>query len=267
MERRQVLKGAGGLCAAVLLAPFAGRATEPLTVAAALNKAGRQRMLAQRAAKAWLMLGLGILPSQARTLLDESTARFDAQLAELRAFTPNAAVGPALARLDQEWGPCRVLLARTPTRPLALEVYVAGELVQDAAHQLTLAYEKSASTAGERRVNLAGRQRMLSQRMAKFYLFQAWDINGRAAGMELNWARAEFSSGMHQLYNATRGLPGIRAPLAELDRQWVGYRDALTPDRTGPQPARLAAVAEYSEQILTTAEQLVALFEQHATTG
>lgn len=267
MERRLILKAAGGLCAVALLAPFAGRAAAPLTVAAALNMAGRQRMLAQRAAKAWLMLGLGTLPAQGRALLDESTARFDTQLAELRAFTPNSAVDPALARLDPEWERYRALLAKAPTRPLALEVYVAGELVQDAAHQLTLAYEKSASTAGERRVNLAGRQRMLSQRMAKFYLFQAWDINARAARMELNWARAEFSSGMHQLYNATHEIPGVRAPLAELDRQWLAYRDALATDRPGPRPVALAAVAEYSEQILTTAERLVALFEQHATAG
>jgi len=229
MERRLILTGAAGLGALALLAPLAGWSDPPQTVAAALNKAGRQRMLVQRAAKAWLLLGLGVLPAQARTLLAESIALFDAQLDELRRFLPNDAVGPALARLGQEWERCRALLAMPPTRPLALELYVAGELAQDAAHQLTLTYEKSARTAAERRVNVAGRQRMLSQRLAKFYLFEAWDINRGAARMELNWARAEFSSGMHQLYSAATEIPGLRAPLAELDRQWIAYRDALAP--------------------------------------
>lgn len=267
MERRLILKGACGLWAAAVVVPFAGQAATPRTVAAAVNIAGRQRALTQRAAKAWLMTGLGVTPPQARALLAESTALFERQLVELRAFAPNAGVGPALIRLAPAWERYRALLALPATRPLATDVYAASELVQEAAHRLTLAYENSADTPAGRRVNVAGRQRMLSQRMAKFYLFQAWDINRNAARMEVNLGRAEFSSGMHQLYNASADIPGLRAPLALLDRQWIGYRDALASDPVGSTPAALAAVAEQSERILATTEQIVAVIEQHAATA
>lgn len=264
MERRLILRAAGGLGVAALLAPFAGRAAPPATVPAALNKAGRQRMLVQRASKAWLMLGLGTVPPRARALLAESTAAFEAQHAELGAYTPNESVAPALARTARAWGHYRELLAMPATRALAPEIYRASEVSQDAAHPLTLAYERSARTPAERLVNVAGRQRMLSQRMAKLHLFRVWDVNRSAASMELNWARAEFSSGMHHLYNAAGDIPGAGTPLAELDHQWLRFRDALGLDRPEAPPAALAEVVESSERILAVTEQLVALFEQHA---
>ncbi|MEN9543788.1 MAG: hypothetical protein RLZZ598_621, partial [Pseudomonadota bacterium] len=48
-------------------------------MADAINKAGRQRMLSQRCAKAWLALGLKVRPDQADKVLAESMALFDRQ--------------------------------------------------------------------------------------------------------------------------------------------------------------------------------------------
>lgn len=62
-------------------------------------------------------------------------------------------------------------------------------------------------------INKAGSQRMLSQRQAKFYLLQAWEVNTAAARMEMNYARAEFASGMHQLYTAWAGVRTSRRRL------------------------------------------------------
>ena len=42
------------------------------------------------------------------------------------------------------------------------------------AHQGTQMLEKQSTTSAGRLVNISGRQRMLSQRMAKFYQAQAW---------------------------------------------------------------------------------------------
>lgn len=78
-------------------------AAETMAVTTAINKAGRQRMLSQRLAKAYLMLGLGILPERANGLLKDSLSLFDAQLAELGRFVPNDGVRIALAQLERAW--------------------------------------------------------------------------------------------------------------------------------------------------------------------
>lgn len=260
MKRRDFLRGAAGLGAIALAAAFPAAARPGLRVAAALNLSGRQRMLAQRLAKAWVMRGLDILPERARAILDESLSRQQVQFAELKGFVPNDDVRAALVPLERDWAAYRTALAAPSRRDRAQPVYDLSEQVQERAHRLTLAYEKASPTpAEERLINIAGRQRMLSQRIAKFYLFRVWGVNPVAAQMELNFARAEFSSGMHQLVHAAAGVPALRAPLDEIDGAWIAYRGQL--EVPGGDTAQ---VVEHSERLLALTERLVTLFEERA---
>jgi nitrate/nitrite-specific signal transduction histidine kinase len=239
-----------------------------LTVAEAINQAGRQRMLSQRQAVAWLMIGLGTAPQRGQLMLRESMARFDTQLAALKTYAPTDDVNRALSALEREWVRYRALLGATPARATAQQLYQQNDAVQMAAHRLTLAYEKISGAPHDRLVNIAGRQRMLSQRLAMFYLFQAWEVSAPAARMEMNYARAEFSSGMHQLYTGRHGSPDIQAALAQLDAEWMAYRDALAVARDAAGQRRAAAdIITLSEQVLATAERLVALYEAQAVAG
>jgi nitrate/nitrite-specific signal transduction histidine kinase len=86
----------------------------------AINKAGRQRMLAQRLAKAYLQLGMDIDAEHARKILDQSLSVFDRQLVELRTFAPNPDIKSRLSEAEKSgsitnnywWG-------KRPTRPMA----------------------------------------------------------------------------------------------------------------------------------------------------
>lgn len=259
MERRVFLQGAA-LGVLTLAAALPAPARPGLSVAGALNLSGRQRMLAQRLAKAWVMRGLNVLPARADVILDASLTQQQAQLAELKGFVPNDDVRAALVPLGRDWAAYRAAVAAPSRRDRAQPVYDLSEQVQERAHRLTLAYEKaSRAPAGERLINIAGRQRMLSQRIAKFYLFRAWGVNPVAAQMELNFARAEFSSGMHQLANAASGAPALRALLDEIDGAWIVYRRQLEAPGDGT-----AQVVEHSERLLALTERLVSLFEERA---
>ncbi|HQQ70236.1 MAG TPA: type IV pili methyl-accepting chemotaxis transducer N-terminal domain-containing protein [Alicycliphilus sp.] len=149
----------------------------------AVDMAGRLRMLSQRCTKAYLQWGQAIASDSARTLLQDSIARYEAHLAALKAFQPNPAVQASLPQLQTLWAQFKALLAGEPSRTGAAALYDANETLQSAAHYLTVSYASSNGAPLEYLIGLAGRQRMLSQRMAKFFLYRTWELFEAPADM------------------------------------------------------------------------------------
>lgn len=265
--------GAGVLCALTfscvplqLQAQSAPIAAQRMDVTSAVNVAGRQRMLAQRMTKAYLMLGQGIDPDGARTILQESIRLFESQLGALKAFQPNAAQAKSLADLDAVWARCKPLLTAQPTKLGADVLYVLSEDLQQVAHHVTLVYRDVNSQPQDQLVNLAGRQRMLSQRMMKFYLYEAWEINTAPADMELHLARAHFTAVLHQMETSPLTAPKIKAQIGELRRVWEPYQTALFANRDPAKMRRDASLtAGLSERVLESTEKLVAMLVDMAS--
>ena len=69
----------------------------------AINRAGRQRMLSQRMAKAWLALGQGVDKPRAEKILHDSITLFERQLDELKAFAPTPGIQATYAALEPAW--------------------------------------------------------------------------------------------------------------------------------------------------------------------
>ncbi len=241
-------------------------ATQRMDITSAVNVAGRQRMLAQRMAKAYLMLGQGINPDGARTILQESIRLFEAQLAALKAFRPNAAQAKSLAELDAVWARCKPLLTAPPTKLGADVLYVLSEDLQQVAHHLTLVYRDVSNQPQDQLVNLAGRQRMLTQRMMKFYLYETWEINTAPADMELHLARAHFTAVLLQMERSPLTEPKVKAQITELRHVWEPYQTALFASHDVVKMRRDAPLAaDLSERVLESTEKLVAMLVEMAS--
>jgi hypothetical protein len=236
-----------------------------MDTATAVNLAGRQRMLSQRMGKAYLMLGQGIATDDARAILQESMDRFESQLAALKAFQPSPKVRSALAKLDSEWTRFKPLISATPGKAGAVVLYDASEALQKEAHNLTLAYDAAALSPHDHLVNLAGRERMLSQRMAKFYLYRTWDIQVEAANMEMHLSRAHFTSVLTQLERSPLATAQSRQAVAEIRRKWEPYQQALLASLESANiRGNAKRVADLSEQVLASTEELVTLIVEQA---
>ena len=107
MLRRQLIG-----CALAAAMPTLGNA-QVVDLNDAINKAGRQRMLSQRMAKAWFAIAHDVEANAARSVLDRSMGLFDRQLVELKAFAPGAEIRDVYDRLDAAWSEFKTVLDAT----------------------------------------------------------------------------------------------------------------------------------------------------------
>lgn len=228
----------------------------------AINKAGRQRMLSQRMAKAWLSIGLGIEAGRAQRILGDSMALFDRQFVELKAYAPNKAIRDTYAALEPVWSDYKTaLVGQQPGRPAAATLIELDGRVLKLAHQGTVQLEEHSGKTLGRLVNIAGRERMLSQRMAKFYLVQAWGVTLPQANKELDTARAEFVHALKTLRDAPEATPAIRQELDLAEQQWTFFDNALRRlGDGGPAAQRAADVFSTSENILQVMDRVTGLY-------
>lgn len=252
-----------GLTLAVSPLPVRAEASPPATtgmdVASAVKAAGHQRMLSQRMVKSYLMLGQGIAPDDARAILQGSITQFESQLATLKTFQPTQKVRNALFLMEGAWARCKPLLTAAPSQAGAAELYDANEALQQAAHSTVLAYVDVNSEAIDHLVGVAGRQRMLSERMAKFYLYRTWGLYDAPADMELHLARAHFTAVLIQLERSPLASAQTRAAVALVRREWEPYQQALFGSRDLAKMRREAPrVAALSERVLWATGELVA---------
>jgi hypothetical protein len=228
----------------------------------AINKAGRQRMLSQRLGKAWLALVHKTESTNAQAVLDRSLALFDRQLVELKAYAPSSDIRDTYVQLESAWSDYKtVLVGAAPGRPGAAAVLKADARVLALAHQGTQQYEAASGRPVGKLVNVAGRQRMLSQRMAKCYFAATLPVDAPASTTEIAKARTEFLSAMELLRSAPEATDRIRSELQLADGQWVFFDQALQRMQGAGAAAKpLSDVFVTSENLLSVMDRVTGLY-------
>ena len=248
--------------ASVLCWPAPTMARPPFSIGYAVNLAGRQRMLSQRLATSWLMPGLPT--RQAHDALGVSIREFECRMGELSNMDLTDGAGAARESLADVWLPYKALLGCPPGPCGTALVLDQSESVLAAAQALTQALAEADGTAVGCLISMAGRLRMLSQRMAKYFLIRQRGMGSGCSGDELERAGDEFGAILGQLLEAPQGTPGIRTELVRVSRQWRLFQSLLSElEGDGGLDAASRIVAA-SDRVLERCESTVSLYEKLA---
>ena len=235
-----------------------------MSIASAINKAGRQRMLSHRMAKAYGQLGIGILPERSFKILNDSVALFNTQLAELSAFAPTPEIATTYTELATVWKTYSDMLATAPSAATGASVEVQNEVVLRVASRGTGELEKFSGASVGRLVNMSGKQRMLSQRAAKLFMFREWGIP-RSVDADLGATRTEFKSALLTLRTDPESTAEIKAQIGLAETQWLFFESALDAKGAAGSGIGRQNVANSSERILEIFETVTDMYERLAT--
>lgn len=220
-------------------------------VGEAINRAGQQRMLSQRLVKLYALACSRTDGAAAAVLMKESIQRVEENLAALEADLSAATYGDLIAAARAGWKDLRKLL-ETPPKPAELpRLDENAEAVLAQANALVLALESSGQATQVHVINVAGRQRMLSQRMAKLALL--------GGGPALEATAAEFEQGLASLSAAPLSTPQIRAMLEQGEQAWRELRAAVPNAAQAPGRMKVAAA---SEELLETFDRLTQAYQR-----
>jgi hypothetical protein len=247
--------------AGVVLPSWAVTVQAQMALSAAINVSGSFRALSQRMAKAYCQQHLQVMPEVAQDVLAKVRRQAQAGAADLgkgsQAGAWPAELNRQLEEIQKQYAILNTLTAVVPSKAAAAAVGEQADRMMAAAQTATESLEKLARAPSAKLVNMAGRQRMLSQRMAKNYFMLAAGMDAKAQA-QITADAQEFKQALQALASAPVSTPAIRTELELGQSQWLFFEPAI---RRNPDAQSLAAVATTSERLLEVMDRLTTLYD------
>jgi hypothetical protein len=246
-------------------APTATKPAAPakFDAASALNKAERQPMLAERITKAFSLIGQKVLETRSKRQIAEAAADFQSALKELTATAPTPEIKANYQLLDQLWGEYRAIIIRPATQENLKELSEQNEELVWIATKGANLIEAYVKTPQGDLIAVAGTARILSQRIAKLYLFRSWGLRDNVVVTnDLKTAETEYRAAITRLLAATANTPQIKSELALAETQWQFLKAAIVKlDANRTSKIELEAVAKSCDNITELMERITKLYE------
>lgn len=256
MIKKGIRTVAYGLLILLCQLPLAQAATE-INLADAINIAGRQRMLSQSIVKSYLQMGQDVRYRVAKRQLKGSIILFEQQLNMLKAFSKHPETQHGLALMEQLWKPVKAIATEPIRRERAQELRDRAEQLLAAAHQVVLILADQSGTQQGHLVNIAGRQRMLTQRMGSLYMMMSWKFADQVYEKDYQIATEEFEDALQELNGAHENTPEISTILTQVNQNWNMYKLS---NRMGKGNFIPGLVARMLDKILTQMNQVTGLY-------
>ena len=248
-----------------------------------INLAGKQRMLTQKMSKEVLLIAKGVDADANKASLQKTASLFDKTLKGLvdgdadlgLPKTTDAAILTQLGVISGLWAefkPGVDAAAGGTTDKSVLEKVAAQNLpLLKNMNKAVQMYAKMSGSdldpAMATTINLAGKQRMLTQKMTKELLLVANGIDADANGANLQKTAGLFERTLKGLFDgdAELGLPGtkdagIRAQLETVKGLWADYKPVL--DKADTSAEGLAKAAKLNLPLLKEMNKAVQMFEK-----
>jgi len=224
----------------------------------AVNRAGQLRMLSQRLVLCYAQSLSGYAADAAAQIIRDCIERVEANLGILQRAISTEGYGELVERVARSWESVRPICEQTPEAARLGTLDACSEQMLVDAESLTEFLETSGLVASLHVINVAGRQRMLGQRIAKLCFLVAREPTASRLA-QLTALATSFQTALDYLQKLPLWSPAIASHLDNATLEWRRLDGTL---RDIGDRAALPRVADASERLLEASERLTDQYEQ-----
>jgi len=195
-------------------------AIEIKNLSEAVDVAGKQRMFTQRMLKDYAMVGMGNTFGSPEKDLSDIINKFDDHMQSLAQFTKDDATKKSIEEARQIWLPIKQVLTSKATKDNVAKLQEDLELLLKAADKTTKLFAKQTGKTSGEIINISGRQRMLSQRMASLYMLKVWGVNDPKFTQKMDQSMNLFKTSLDKLLKYDKNTPEITQLLKKAQRSF-----------------------------------------------
>jgi len=199
-----------------------------------INVAGKQRMLSQRIAKDYLYIGKKVATDKATRQLKASLEEFRSNQAKLAEMINDPEIKNLLEFVNMSLSELEEIVKKPFSLDNAQLVLDLSESMLEGSQYVVDSLTNTLNIKESTVVAKSGKQRMLAQRIAKYYIAYQSGIKDKNTVDQMNAAVKEFSENHKTLMENKDNTATINQKLAKVDKLWkVVYKFYLNIEKGG----------------------------------
>ncbi len=191
---------------------------------ALINIAGQQRMLSQKIVKAYFFQGERVRTRKARKQVKEGIALFRKNHQTLLLEISDPTIKQLLDFVGTTIDELEAITQQKYGKENAAQMLALSETLLEVSQSIVEKIETTLNLQKVIIVGESGRQRMLSQRIAKYYIAYQAGFKDQEIVTQLNEAVREFEATQKRLLNSPQNTPEITRELERVQGLWVVVR-------------------------------------------